>query len=195
MTWCFLIFWNLLSSQRNIAENCKASLCLYLHLTIWACEISAGRQLVFRPATSTAKPLTAGPFLIRENTWMANYFTLKYVLPGLSAVQEKTFSQHCQFLTRLVGEKKQLGFFCCCCCHCFTSFLDLQLCHCHIANPHCCNKSADFTIKSVFFFCSAAMQKSGIQRVRDIVEISFEGDTCESFFLRRKIWEWERWSV
>lgn len=28
------------------------------------------------------KPLTAGPFLIRENTWMANYFMLRYVLPA-----------------------------------------------------------------------------------------------------------------
>lgn len=89
-------------------------------------------------------------------------------------------------------------------CCCFASFLILRMCRLdiwlcinirallYITNSHCCNKSADFTIKSFFLLCyffllsHHAEIRHSKSAVCDIVEISFEGDTRESFFSDEK---------
>lgn len=126
-------------------------------------------------------PFSSERILEWQITLHSNMFCQAYRL-----CKRRRFSQHCQFLTRLVGEKKQLGFFVVVV---VVALLLFWIFSCVIAISPIRTAVINLQIlqSNLFFFCSATMQKSGIQRARDIVEISFEGDTCESFFLRRKI--------
>lgn len=117
MTRCFLIFWNVLRNTASLSLS---------PLDYLSSEDFSRQTACVQACDKHGKPLTAGPFLIRENTWMANYFTLRNVLP---AYRRRHFHRIAIFWAILV--KKQLY-------SCFRITFSAVIKKDRLSQTHCC---------------------------------------------------------